>query len=257
VFCVAWHPGGRRVASAGSADGQFTVKVWDATTGEDIFTLRDPSRLEFLAVAFSPDGRHLVTGRGNGAVQLWDAETGRKVGTLGTHNGPVRGVAFSPDRRHLATEGADGEVKLWDATRLGEKPGPQQLLRTFLAHSPGVGLTVAFGPDGKRLVMGDKGYTVKVCHVETGEVLLVLRGHNGDVHAVAASPDGRWVAAAGEDSTVTVWSARTGKIVRTFRGHTALVSSLAFVDGRTLISGSRDHTVKLWDVTQLEEVPDR
>lgn len=257
VFCVAWHPDGRHIASAGSADGQFTVKVWEATTGETIFTLRDSSRLEFLNLAFSPDGRHMVTGRGSGAVQVWDARTGREVGTLGTHNGPVRGVVFSPDGRHLATASADGEVKLWDATWLGEKLGPQQPHRTFLAHSPGVGVTVAFSPDGKRLVMGDKGYTVKICDADTGEELLVLRGHNGDVHAVAVSPDGRWVASGGEDSTVKVWSARSGNIVRTFRGHRGLVSSLAFVDGRTLISGSRDRTVKLWDVTQLEEVADR
>src|SRR5207248_2614794 len=58
-FCVAWHPDGRRIASAGSADGQFTVKVWDATSGMEVFRLRAPSRPEFSAVAFSPDGRHL------------------------------------------------------------------------------------------------------------------------------------------------------------------------------------------------------
>jgi WD40 repeat protein len=54
---------------------------------------------------------------------------------------------------------------------------------------------------------------------------------------------------------VKIWSARTGKLVRTFRGHTGLVSSLAFIDGRTLASGSRDHTVKLWDVSKLQEDP--
>ena len=55
-----------------------------------------------------------------------------------------------------------------------------------------------------------------------------------------------------------VWDSHTGKLVRSFRGHTGLVSSLAFSpDGRRLVSGSRDHTVKVWDVTQLETEPDR
>ncbi len=55
-----------------------------------------------------------------------------------------------------------------------------------------------------------------------------------------------------------VWDSHTGKLVRTFRGHTGLVSSIAFSpDGRRLVSGSRDKTVKIWDVTDLEEVPDR
>jgi WD40 repeat protein/serine/threonine protein kinase len=259
TFCVAWNPDGRRIASAGSGDGQFTLKVWDATTGAEVFTL-PPSRLEFFAAAFGPDGRFLVTGTRDGAVQVWDANDGRPirplVRPLGNHNPPARTVVFSPDGHRLATTSADGEVKLWDATRLGENQEP---LRTFRAHSPGVGVNVAFSPDGKRLVMSDKGYTVKISDVETNKAPpLVLRGHNGDIHTVAFSPDGRWVASAGEDSTVKVWDGNTGKLVRTFRGHTGLVSSLAFTrDGKLLVSGSRDHTVKLWDVTRLAEVPDR
>ena len=51
-----------------------------------------------------------------------------------------------------------------------------------------------------------------------------------------------------------VWDSHTGKLLRTFRGHTGLVSSLAFThDGKLLVSGSRDHTVKFWDMTPLEE----
>jgi WD40 repeat protein/serine/threonine protein kinase len=260
TFCVAWHPLGRRVASAGAAKGRFSVKVFDATTGAEVYPLKAADRPEFFAVAFSPiHGRYLVTGKGNnGPVEVWDAKDGQRIRLLGTHGSPVRGLALSPDGGLLATAGADGTVKVWDATRLGEKQDSQEPLRTFPAHSPGAGLDVAFSPDGKRLAMSGKEYTVKICDVESTRELLVLRGHNGDVHTVAFSPDDRWVASAGEDSTVKVWDSHTGELVRSFRGHTGMVTSLAFTpDGKLLVSGSRDHKVKLWDMTPLKKVPDR
>jgi WD40 repeat protein len=257
TFCAAWHPDGRRIASAGSTIGQFSVQVWDARTGEELFPLPAPPRPEFFAVAFSPDGHFLVTGRGGGTVDVWDANDGHSIRQLGAHKGPVRGVAFSPEGGRLASVSADGEVKVWDSTGLGVMQEPQEPLRKFLAHSPGPGLSVAFSPDGKRLVMGDKGYTLKICDLESAKEL-TLRGHNGDVHTVAFSPDGGWVASAGEDSTVKVWDSTTGKLLHTFRGHTGLVTSLAFTkDGKFLVSGSRDHTVKHWDLSRVAEVSDR
>jgi WD40 repeat protein len=57
---------------------------------------------------------------------------------------------------------------------------------------------------------------------------------------------------------VKVWDSHTGNVVRTFRGHTGLVSSVAFSpDGKRLVSGSRDKTVKVWDLTPLSEAPQR
>jgi WD40 repeat protein/serine/threonine protein kinase len=258
VFCVAWHPDGKWIASAGQVGEQLTIKVWDAQTGLQVFPLpRGPE--EYLAVAFSPDGKYLVTGNAHGKLQVWDARNGSPVGTLGTHDRKmrVRGVAFSHDGLHLASAGTggDGKVYLWDATRLEEK----QEGRTLNAQNRGNGLTVAFSPDGRRLVTGGEKHTAKIWDVETGRKLITLEGHNGDVCAVAFSPDpgGRWVASAGEDSTVKVWDSHTGELLKSFRGHTALVGTLAFLDGQTLISGSRDHTIKFWDLKQLEEAPDR
>jgi WD40 repeat protein/serine/threonine protein kinase len=264
VFCVAWHPLGKRLAFACSDGPQFTVKVWNAQTKEEEYALRDGPE-EYTAAAFSPDGKYLVTGRTNRAVQVWDARDGRRIGTLGTHGGGIQGVVFSRDGRLLASAGQDGWVRLWDATRLGEKQpsigetGPQKPLRAFPTHIPGACLNLAFSPDGKRIAIGAKEHTVVIWDVESGQELTTLRGHSGDVCTVAFSPDGRWVASAGEDSTVKVWDSHTGKIIRSFRGHTGLVNSLAFRrDGRSLISGSRDKTVKVWDLSQWsDEVRDR
>ncbi len=261
VFCVAWRPDGQRIAFAGGGGGRFTLKVWDPRTGQEDYTLSDTPRgdLEHFAAAFSADGRHLVTGRQDGAVQVWDARTGKGVGTLGTHKQAIRGVVFSRDGRHLASASGDGEVKLWDATRLDKQhlDGKQEpRIPPIRALVPGQCLNVAFSPDGRHLATGGEDYTVKILDVETGEELRSpLRGHNGDVHALAFSHDGRWLASAGDDSTVKVWDRRAGyALARTLRGHTGLVSSVAFSpDGKWLVSGSHDHTVKVWDATKWSD----
>jgi WD40 repeat protein len=192
-------------------------------------------------------------------VQVWDAGTGREIGTLDTHKREVFGVVFSRDGEHLALASRDGIVNLWDAKRLDSfsMDGKKAARLTLRARVAGPGVNVAFSPDGRRLATGGEENTVKVRDVEKGGELHTLRGHNADVYTVAFSPDddGRWVASAREDSAVKVWDSRTGKLVRSFRGHTGVVTSVAFsADGRRLVSGSRDHTVKVWDLTELDEV---
>src|SRR5262249_3290890 len=155
------------------------VWVWDSRTGETVFPLpAAPEEAPYHPLAFSPDGRYLLTQKDGRAVQVWDAATSDAVGLLDTDIRSMRALVFSRDGAQLASVSTDGIVKLWDATRLNEK---QEARLTFRARVPGPGVNVAFSPDGRRLATGSEENTVKIRDVATGRELKKLEGHKGEV----------------------------------------------------------------------------
>jgi dipeptidyl aminopeptidase/acylaminoacyl peptidase len=137
--------------------------------------------------------------------------------------------------------------KNWDATS-GEEA------RAFKGHSRTV-RSVAFSPDGARLVSASEDQSVRLWDVESGEELRTLLGHSGQVVSVAFSSDGARIASASEDRTVKLWDAETGQELRSFHGHTGSVLSVDFSpDGTRLASTGRDRTVKLWEIALGREL---
>jgi WD40 repeat protein/serine/threonine protein kinase len=258
--CAAFSPDGTWIVAGGGSGerGGGEATVWDARTGMPRFTLKGlKGRVESVTV--SKDGTRFVTG---GEAAVWDARTGQALVELKRLTERVIGASFSPDGPRIATRTVTGGVpnararsgvKVWDM-RTGA------LLRDLTEpdpHSGGVmvgwrGESVAFSPDGTRIVLG--GYRTRegratVADVRTGATLVELIEHNGAVHCAAFGGDGKRVVTGGSDMTVKVWDAeKGGPALLDLRGHTGEVNAVAFSpDGTRIISGSEDRTVRVWD----------
>ncbi|APE15880.1 hypothetical protein BOH72_12270 [Mycobacterium sp. WY10] len=202
------------------------------------------------AIRYSPDGRLLATGYGDGSVRLSDAQTGQPVGKpLAAHRDDVLDLAWSPDGNTILSACRDGTLGLWNS-KSGELEGD-------LFSTPGRRdstdrriMGVAFSPDGRRMVTAGAGGVVEVWDVAARRVVFSLTGHEKDVYAVAFAPDGSRIATGSDDNTLRLWDAATGHpIGAPLSGHSGAVRAVAFSpDGNQLASGSSDSTVRLWDV---------
>ncbi len=283
VVSVAFSSDGSRLATASS---DRTAKIWDATSGEQLHTLRGRTS-KVMGVAFSPDGKRVATTSADGTTTMWDAGSGEELFNLPGHGTEASAVAFSHDGTRLATAGQDGTVKVWDAgsgkdlvtlaghtgmvcavvfsqdgQRLatasadktakiwdisGREISGKELL-TLSGHTDRVS-GVAFNFDRTRLATSSWDKTAKVWDAESGNELLTLTGHIDRVSGVAFSPDRGRLATSGWDKTAKVWDAKSGNELLTLAGHSDHVNAVAFSSGGKLATGSTDRTARIWDAT--------
>ena len=122
-------------------------------------------------------------------------------------------------------------------------------MKVLNGHTSNVA-SVAFSPDGTRIVSGSSDESVRVWVASTGAKLKVLNGHTSYVSSVAFSPDGMRIVSGSSDESVRVWDASTGAKLKVFNGHTSFVFSVAFSpDGTRIVSGSTDKSVRVWDAS--------
>lgn len=220
VMGLAFSPDGCCLATAcverGKAD-RTSASIWSVETREEIQKI--PLTAATDAVAFTPDGKSLVTASRDARVRVWQSAGGELDGLLVQRRQP------------MASGDAAGSEKI--AAVLWSE-------RILAGHGERV-RNIAVSPDGSRIASAGGDQTVKIWDAETGENLLTLSGHEGFVEAVKFSPDGHHVATASRDRTVKYWY---------IEGHTGAVTSIAFSpNGGTLATGSSDYTAKLWNLS--------
>ncbi len=177
---VDFSPDGKLVAG----EGRDLVFVWAVQDGR--LVARIPQQ-QVNALAFSPDGRRLVTGSLEGDVDVWEARTGRQLDALSGNLGQVLDLAVSPDGARVATSSTDGTVRLWDlgtgrqlltlangvAGEVGAKS--KTCFRRNRNAYLGVGGKLAFSPDGTRLAYTAADGTVRVLALDIDDLMHLAR----------------------------------------------------------------------------------
>ena len=230
----------------GTSDGQVTF--WSSETWQRVATLTNLSRIRSLRV--SPDGKLLVVSS-TPFLTLWDLADRRQIQRLELLRDSdfiPAGAAFSPDSSLLAYNRGDGTIVLRDlakAKTIGELQGHEHYVTAL-----------AFSSDGAILVSGSRDRTVRVWDVSSQKELRSLGPLPGWIGSVAFSPDGALLAVVGAGQRVRLFETGSWQEVSNLKGHTEEIWAAAFApDGRTLMTGSKDETIKGWAIgTQRQPV---
>ena len=282
LSCVAYSPDGKLLAAGGKSGEVF---LWKAKAGEQ------PRKLSghkgwINSIAFSPDGKHLLTSSLDATAAIRNVQTGQRQ-VLRGHLNRVTCACFTADGKYIATSSGDGSAKLWlvstgDELRTFGKansefdyswaifsvcisPDGTKLITTSRAairvwdpqtgkllgritDSPG-GEVLRYAPDRKRLgVIYHAFQTTKIIDEKSSEVTTLRLPFHSYLWDLAFNPSSKQVALASSDRRITIWDGSKGTLVRTLKGHTNQVSGVAYnPDGSRLASVSWDGTLKVWN----------
>jgi WD40 repeat protein len=228
------------------------LNLVNPTFGEELYTLDHDTKI--LTVTFSPDGKKLVSGGGDGAIKLWDVNSGTEIQRLLGHQGGTTSLSFSPDGTTLASGSWDNTIRLWNVT------DENVVSNKTLSNHTWVVFSAEFSPDGTILVSADGAGEIKVWNSTNWEELTTFKAHQGEIRFVHFSPDSTLLATASNDGTIKIWNTSTWDIPKPIPIHTLefpnppyktwdtwVMEAKFSSDGKILASAFGDNMFWIWD----------
>ena len=252
IYGLVFSPDGKTFLSSTATE----VRQWDLQNGIELGRLANPSTSRRSVIAFSPDGYTALTGGGTwdaGNLVLWNVDTQQPIRTFASEqHGAVWSIAFSPDGQTAASGASYADpntiLALWDV-RTGDA------VRYFIGHTDTI-MSVHFSPDGHTLISSSLDGTLRRWDVETGaEINEYPAGFS--ILSTTLSPDGKTLAFSLDvpSNVIVLLNVETLEVIRTLLGHSGIVTSVAFSsDGQTLLSGSVDGSIRLWNADSGAEI---
>jgi WD40 repeat protein len=211
-------------------------------------------------LAFTPDGKQLVSAADDKVIRVWNWQAGRTIRTMRGQVGPgpegrIGAMALSPDGHWLAAGGfmapgfgvrddEVGSIRLYDFAT-------GKLVALLKGHT-NVVLSLAFSPDGMRLISGSGlgDFSAIIWDVESRNLRRRLQGHTGEIYGVAFTPDGQRVVTGSYDNTLRLWRVGDGGLIAEMKEHRNKVFGVAVnpIDS-SIASGSDDGEIRLWNGT--------
>ena len=249
---LAVSPDGR-FAFLGYGNKPGPLLLWDLETGEKAQEFAGNTG-KTNAVAFTPDGRHVLSSHEDKSARLWDVSNGEEVWKVQRETGYGHlAIAPSGDRALL---GSDPFLQLVDIE------SGEEIWRT--AEKPTASMALAFSPDGHFIVSGENNGWIQVWDAETGEQKRHLRSHKVRIDSICFSPDGRHFISGSQDKTLRLWSFEAGQVVAQIDATHQFTQRVAISpDGRYALSGGghfslgggkyesdRDTDIRLWQLPE-------
>ncbi|KAK9510143.1 hypothetical protein O3M35_004987 [Rhynocoris fuscipes] len=217
----------------------------NAVTTRFVKTATNKMRCPIFCMAWTPEGRRLVTGASSGEFTLWNGLTFNFETILQAHETPVRTMVWSHNEMWMVTADHAGYVKYWQSN--------MNNVKMFMAHQEAI-RGISFSPtDSKFASCSDDG-TVKIWDFYRCQEERTLRGHGADVKCIHWHPQKGLIISGSKDNQqpVKLWDPKTGTSLATIHAHKSTVMDIKWNNnGNWFVTASRDHLLKLFDIRNL------
>nr|AGE96006.1 coatomer complex [Encephalitozoon cuniculi] len=157
----------------------------------------------------------------------------------------VKSLSFHPSKPVIISGHHSGSIRAWDYQM-------NVCIHEFLEHDGSV-RAVLFHPRGDFFVSGGDDKIIRVWSYSERRVTNRLKGHDDFVRSLDFHPTKPWILSASDDQTIMVWNMLTGKLLATARGHCHYVMAARFLGEESIVSGSLDQSIRVWDCKGLKE----